>query len=339
MHRTNQILLQLREADKFANAKSPHYRRLAVILLDNAVELQLGRKAWFEFLCDRTTWYDGVRQHSRKRRREVDRSYPELLSFARDQGWISQEDVTVLRYGHQIRNGLYHQGWSDTLDTELAIRLLYRFIEGTFPTMGFSNGIHFLSPDDPISFDAAFDDETGEIPLHLGFDIPEDGILGRSEYFHTKKYLSDALKHVFTYRPSRSIRDLIQENVTGFLDMIESNIEVLDEHPTLNMYNVISYRCAIFTDALLRTYTSGKKMPVSVALNIYLAMMKDGQEDKLLDIPDQGDRTNAFHTLLNSHAFVADPIPRAMIADYRTKAESISQRTEAEGIALFLDLK
>ena len=49
----NQIFMQLREANRYACAKNPHLRRLAVVLLDNIIEFQLWRKADRAFLFEK----------------------------------------------------------------------------------------------------------------------------------------------------------------------------------------------------------------------------------------------------------------------------------------------
>src|SRR4051812_25676091 len=108
MNILNQIFLQLREANRHASASLPQEKRLAVVLLDNLLELQLHRKAELEFLLDETTWYAGVRAYDRKTRTSVLRRYPELVQFAVTRKWITSDEGIFLSYAHRIRNEYYH---------------------------------------------------------------------------------------------------------------------------------------------------------------------------------------------------------------------------------------
>src|SRR5688572_23713452 len=102
MEQSNQVFLQLREANRYALVQNPVLRRLAVVLLDNIVELQLSRKAQNALMFDETTRYAGVRQHDRKVRRNVGRFHAELVGFAKAQGWINEQDCSLLQYAHEV---------------------------------------------------------------------------------------------------------------------------------------------------------------------------------------------------------------------------------------------
>src|SRR4051794_8386983 len=78
----NQIILTLKEADTFARSRNPHHHRLAIVLLDNIIELQLRRKAETAFAFDRTNWFSGVRKHGSKQRKNVSRFHAPLLALA-----------------------------------------------------------------------------------------------------------------------------------------------------------------------------------------------------------------------------------------------------------------
>ena len=147
----NQILVQLAEADRLACAANPHCRRLAVVLLDNIVEVQLRRKTEMEFLFDRTTWYSGPRKHDYRTRRAIMRVHPKLVAFAQRQEWLDSGEAQVLSYAHRIRNETYHEGGFNALDGEIAIRMLYSFptcipsqvhAEGTCPEIQTAGGSH-----------------------------------------------------------------------------------------------------------------------------------------------------------------------------------------------------
>ena len=337
MHRTNQILLQLCEADKFACAKNPHLRRFAVILLDNMIELQLFRKSEFAFMVDQTTWYKGVRKHDRKRRHAVSRNHAELILFAREKDWISEGDLSLLRYAHKIRNEFYHEGTYDALDAELSIRLLYLFIDAHFPKWKSASMLTQLSPEDPTPIDEATKDKTGLSPLMLGCDGESDDVFSHSRLIKSEDYWKQAIAKVLTYRPSQSICELIQEKATSFLETIQGRIDFILENHDIDLCDVLIHRFAIFTDAFVDALIAGKSMTIQAAVNIYLAVAKD--HERLLDIEDQTERTDEYHKVLNAHSFVADPIPQQMIDGFRERVDALGSSSEAEGIALFLQIE
>lgn len=113
METVNQVLVSLKEADKYARSQNPHHHRLAVILLDNIIELQLRRKSEKTLAWDRTTWYSGVRRYDRKQRKKVSRDHGELLDLAVAESIISADESKLLDFAHRIRNRAYHDGESE----------------------------------------------------------------------------------------------------------------------------------------------------------------------------------------------------------------------------------
>src|SRR5262245_30796096 len=104
METVNQIIVTLKEADIFARSRNPHHHRLAVVLLDNIIELQLRRKSERTFAFDETTWFSGVRKYDQKQRKKVSRNHADLLALAVAESWISEDESKLLAFAHRIRN-------------------------------------------------------------------------------------------------------------------------------------------------------------------------------------------------------------------------------------------
>ena len=134
MQNINQILISVIEANRLATSANPHHHRLALVVLDNVIELQLRRKSETALMFDDTTWYSGVRKYDRKRRKQISRFHAELLALAVDENWITEQDSLLLSFAHKLRNHAYHEGLpEDENDLKLGITLLFRFVVEHFP--------------------------------------------------------------------------------------------------------------------------------------------------------------------------------------------------------------
>jgi len=338
MQTFNQIIVQLREANRYALAKNPLLRRLAVILLDNIIELQLQNRARFAFLQDRTTWYHGVRKHDKHTRKGVAGNYGRLLAFAQSEDWISAEDAALLQYVHRVRNAFYHEGDHESLDAELSIRLCYRFAAKLFSIWTTSQFGVMVSPYDAIPLDATDEDGTGQCPLLIGSETDEgEDLWTQSSKIRSQAYWGSCLETILTYRPTDDIRILIHRKVTAFLDQIENNIDNITEDPELDFNWILSRRFAVFSPAFVRNIRENKPIHALGALNIYLAVQ--AHEEKLLDIADEVQRATQFHQLLHNHPFDSAPVTRTQIATSRKTAETILSDKEEQGIATFLKIE
>lgn len=332
---TNQVFLQLREANRFALAKNPLQRRLAVILLDNIIEVQLRRKARRALNHDQTTWYWGRRKHNKKVRYGVSRYYKNLLDFAADKEWIDERDISLLTYAHAVRNSFYHDGDYNSLDAELAIRLMYHFVETRFPVWRGSGSIIQISPYDPIPIEDAMDDASGFCPLTLNAKIGFRRGLDAANDVESEAYWKDALNDLLTYRPSDDIRQLICQKVNEYLEEIERHKQFIADSKGVDFRGVLVHRFGVHTPWFSKDLLDGgKNIHALGALNIYLAVLKD--EESLLDVADPIERANAFHKRLEGHKFIRNPISRQKLTALRYKAKKILDMTHAEGIALFL---
>lgn len=127
MEKTIPLKTQLAEAAVFARSYRHAHNRLAVILLDNFLELQLSGMMKQLFHLDRS-WYRPYKKHTSAQRNKILRHYNELLRASVRENIISEENKRILSFCHNIRNNLYHQGDEDKLLTQVAVVLLHDVI-------------------------------------------------------------------------------------------------------------------------------------------------------------------------------------------------------------------
>lgn len=330
----NQVLVQLAEADRFASAANPHCRRLAVVLLDNIVELQLRRKSEMEFMFDKTTWYSGPRKHNRQTRRAVFRYHPELIAFAERLGWLDLTDARLLSYAHRIRNEFYHEGGFDTLDSELAVRLLYALIKRRFPEWRTARGLLFISPNPPVPIDNAATDASGNAPLLTRRQATSDDIISQSA-----DYWQRAIEDVLRYSSDDNIQQLIHDRIDAYLDDVERSMEFIQhDSKGINFYDVISHRMTILTPAFSKAVIDAEStQSYNYALNVYAAVLPE--EDRLLDIGDPRERAVACHELFSQHKIQWKFMPKERVRRYRRQAARVLEMDEAGGIEMFLQME
>jgi hypothetical protein len=334
----NQILVTLVEADKLACATNPHHQRLAIVLLDNIVELQLRRRAEHAFLRDRTTWYGGVRRHNRKRRNLVSKQFHELLNLATEESWITEGDARQIAYTHRVRNRVFHEGWpEDSSDLLLGITLLYRFVRRYFPI--WRSGAWLMLPrESAIPIAAAKDDRSGRAPLLFGFeDLKSQGEWRDvTRGFQSESHWSSVLEYCLTFDDSRDVRPLIKQRIINLLDQIEERIDYLTESDCTDFNAVLAQRFSIMSPVFEEHEFRGEVMrDPATALNIYLAVLDS--EEQLLDIVDESERAAEFHKILDAHKFRPDVISSLQLDQYRQRAERVTTQSEPVGISQFLE--
>jgi hypothetical protein len=332
MNTVNQVILTLCEADHFARSQNPHHHRLAIVLLDNIIELQLRRKSETIFACDDATWFLGVRKHDRKQRKNVSRNHADLLVLAVCESWISEDESKLLAFAHRIRNRAYHEGDSeDPVDLRIGITLLYRLIRRHFPIWrnGWNALQQFPNPAIPVA-DAA-QDKSGHSPLLFGF---EDGGYYN---FQSEQHWTEVLKRCLTFDDSADIRPLIKRRIDNLLEDVEGWVYQITEDEHQDFGPVLAARFSKVTQVFSSPRVVQSRIGSVGALNIYLAVLD--HEEGLLDIADEEARDREFHKLIGEHQFQADVISSLDLEPYREIAESVTERTEAEGVGHFLKIE
>ena len=224
MYITNQILIQLNEATLLANSGNPHKKRLAVILLDNMIEVQLRRKIDNTFSWDRTTWYGGSRKFTRLERQKATRGFKELLKFAVDSKWISNDERDALTFSHRVRNLLYHTGKDDSSyeqqlrkHVEIALCILYSFISHRFLEWGTCTSVHEGCP----------------FPPQPGYEIVQFGSHKSSDSWVA------VLPSILDYHYDNSIPVLVSEYLYTSISDTINQISYIEEY--LNSGNDFNY--------------------------------------------------------------------------------------------------
>jgi hypothetical protein len=329
----NQIIVTLKEADAFARSRNPHHHRLAIVLLDNIIELQLRRKSETAFAFDRTNWFSGVRKHGSKKRKNVSKYHAALLDLAVSESLITEAESRLLDFAHRIRNRAYHEGEpEDKVDLQLGITLLYRFIRRRFPE--WKNGRFGMAetPRRPIPIQDAGTDESGWSPLLFGFE--EDGRYN----FLSDDHWSQVLDRCLIYDDSIDVRPLIKRRIDNLLDEVQGWLDQITEGDNMNFVPVLADRFSALSHVFCCCPKVSKSRIAEVgALNVYLAVLD--HEERLLDVEDEAERDKEFRKLVREHDFQGDVISSLDIGKYRAIAEAVPAGTETEGIAQFLQIE
>jgi hypothetical protein len=339
METVNQIILTLKEADALACAQNPHHQRLAIVLLDNIVELQLRRKSEEAFASDRTTWNSGVRKLSLKRRKSVSRYHAELLMLAVDKSWITEDDSRLLAYAHRIRNRIYHEGSpEDSTDLVLGLTLLYRFIRHHFPIWRSGEMIE-ISSEPPVAIDDAKNDASGRSPLLFAIeDVDHGDAFALSRRFQSGEHWSRILHQCLSFSDSFDVRPLIKPRIYNLIDVVQDSFDYLTKYDDTDFNAVLAQRFTIMTRFFWRKKMDGKTMKDPIAaLNIYLAVLNS--EERLLDIANKSERAAEFHKLVHEHEYQDDVIASLQLDRYRQVADSVTTQSESAGISHFLQVE
>jgi hypothetical protein len=127
MNKSVSLKLQLAEAAKYIRTESPSHQRLAIILLDNFIELQLSSK------LDEKLIYDSIlpiaeRKYNTKRLKSISRFHKELVEACVEEQIITSKESSLLTFCHEIRNKHYHHGKDDSVLTQVSVKFLYDII-------------------------------------------------------------------------------------------------------------------------------------------------------------------------------------------------------------------
>jgi hypothetical protein len=121
------VKTQLEESARFANSSVMGHDRLAVILMDNLIEIQLGRQMHFRFRTEFLNDYKTLK-YPLDKRQEILFNHDKLLKVCYEEGIITSHERAMLGFCHDVRNRLYHKGDEDSLLIEIALGILYEII-------------------------------------------------------------------------------------------------------------------------------------------------------------------------------------------------------------------
>lgn len=112
---------QLAEAAEFAKSNRFAHKRLAVILLDNFIEIQLN-----SLIKQKIEWnvYLKGNLYSIDRKFKIQNQFAELIKACLEEKIITTNVKMLLSFCHKIRNSLYHKGNEEKILTQVAIIIL-----------------------------------------------------------------------------------------------------------------------------------------------------------------------------------------------------------------------
>lgn len=127
MERVVLLQTQLVEATSFSLSKNRGHTRLAVILLDNFIEIQLSELIKTKFLWD-GIYNKKSRKYNYLTRKETLKNYDKLLKISVEEKIISKVEENLLSFCHDIRNNLYHNKGEENILIEVALIILHTII-------------------------------------------------------------------------------------------------------------------------------------------------------------------------------------------------------------------
>lgn len=279
----NRILIQTNEAVEYANSGLTNKKRLAIILLDNLIEIQVLKKVENTFLGDETNWYSGMRSFSQKERKAATHYLEGMLKFSKKHKFISEQEFSLLTFAHNIRNEVYHKGESDDYLLDIAIIIYISFIDDKIRDWQGSTGIVILA------------DKVDYKQINFGQGIDEVSILRRGE-----KYFEEALSFILSkYQPvSKSIQQLISENIENQINEIKESLKYLDKRKKdYNLYEIFTrywYITGFFEDKIAKNIRP-KNIDSILSIINFLKLNKE-EFDDIDDIKHRRKKYNKMYS-------------------------------------------
>lgn len=123
---------QLVEAARLGKSEEFRFKRLAVILLDNFVEIQLSALIKEKFSWDGAFIFQ-EKKYKQRDRKKILNYYDELLKTCVKESIINEQELFLLSFCHDIRNNLYHKIDEEELLVNVALRILKEIITNRQP--------------------------------------------------------------------------------------------------------------------------------------------------------------------------------------------------------------
>lgn len=267
MKNINKILIQLDKAVTLANSTLPQERALSVILFDNIIEIQLYKKLSHVFLIDRASWYNGKRVFDQKKRAKAMKQYVGLLQVAKDAGIITEQQLQILKYAHEVRNKAYHTDKYKDGDIDMALEL-YNFVIK-------QNKVLFMTGT------VGHTDKPGYEMIDFGQGIDSNDSmwdLNSEEYFDkAQSYILSKLK------VTSDFRGLAQNYLNSQYGDIKNSIEFLEkERKNFNYYAALGMYW--FMSTIFYDYEQKKISPRNLDSILLCTRYVRQHEDELSDV-------------------------------------------------------
>lgn len=197
---------QLVEAARLGRSDDFRMQRLAVILLDNFVEIQISSLIKEKFRWDSAFTFQ-EKKYKQRERRKVLNYYDELLKTCVKENIIEEQELFLLSFCHDVRNNLYHKIDEEKLLVSVALRILQELITKKQPDWKSARGFTSYSSDsyDPFA-------KTKEKGWRMNGNSKEDW-----EYF-LKKYFDfiDKRKSTSSSLLSKNLIEKIKDSRSNY---------------------------------------------------------------------------------------------------------------------------
>ncbi len=220
MENIYKVKTQLEEAARFANSSILGHDRLAVILMDNLVEIQLGRQMHFRFRTEFLNDYK-VLKYPLDKRQEILGKHDRLLKACFEEGIITSHERAMISFCHDIRNRVYHKGDDHSLLIRIALSTLYEIILNRQPE--WRGGTDIIGV--PISMDGT------PIDMEHPFTKHRKKELGSKAYeTGSKEDWLDFVQHNFkSLNKDQSPSKLLSEFIVGGVEHLKSALKFATE--------------------------------------------------------------------------------------------------------------
>lgn len=300
MENIYKLKTQLEEAARLANSSVPGHDRLAVILMDNFIELQLGKQMFFRFRSEYLNKYKTLKYPIDKRK-EILFSYDKLLKACQQEGVITVHERHMLGFCHDIRNRLYHRGDDDSLLIKTALHILHNIIVVHQPE--WCGGTDIIQ----IPIDADLEHPfSKKRRMELGDKAYEIG--SREDWSDFVKYNFDILKE------GQSPSELLAQFLHAGIERLKSAMNYALPHGKMDG----------FDDLLMR----------------YSFKIKYRDElQRIREIQDRKQAAILHKKLFKQYKQCYRALPHARIKSFQTMAEGLSGLPSGEALERYLSIR
>lgn len=214
MENINRLLIQLDKAVNCIKSKYPQERSIAIILLDNLIEVQLYRTLTRKIFINKNPKL-GERIMYRYEDRDIS-NYKDILKISSENSIISKDDLELLDLAHSIRNKIYHKGdFYDEAKIDLAMILYYIFLSENFKKMYCSYG--FTSYQNSPAYEE----------IHFGQSLERDNF----KLSNAKEYFRASSDVIFSrWVPRNTLSATITTILVGQIESVKSGLEFINTY-------------------------------------------------------------------------------------------------------------
>lgn len=193
---------QLAEAVKYAKMDDFRFQRIAVILLDNFVEIQLKGLIKEKFLWDGNLIMQ-EKKYSEKHRERILNNYVELLKTSEKENFINTKERFLLAFCHNVRNNLYHNIGEEILLVKVAIQILHSIILEKQPKWKSAKGFTTIT----IKTNDPYRRKTEKLS-HLFGNSDKDWIYFLEKYFNILDKRKSTISKLLYYNMIQKLRNI-----------------------------------------------------------------------------------------------------------------------------------